>query len=81
MSLGALLPVGAYWVGYDAGLRAADENAVYEGIWRAVHVAPRVAALADTVSRLKQQMARQAAQRLPDRVRDSLRLVRWSTPP
>src|SRR6266699_4791087 len=52
LSLGVLAPIGAYWWGYDAGQRAADQEAVIRGIVQAVRIAPRVAALADTVATL-----------------------------
>lgn len=75
----ALAPV-AYWWGYMAGQREADQEAVYSAIRDAIRGSGRVAALADTVKHLKRAMAAQAAQRLPQHVLDSLRNLRWSTP-
>ncbi len=79
-SVGGLLPVFAFRLGVEYGELHSDVNGVYRAVWEVLHVAPRVAALADTVATLKQQMAKQAAQRLPDRVRDSLRVARWTSP-
>jgi len=79
-SLALLVPAVAYWTGYEAGVRAADEEAVYRAVGEAVRLGTRVAALADTVSRLRRDMAVRAAQRLPPHVLDSLRALRWSTP-
>jgi|ERR1051325_1850718 hypothetical protein len=76
-----LITYGAYLAGYAAGQRAADEDAVFRAVYHALHEAPHVLALRDTVATQRRQLAVQASARLPQHVRDSLRLVRWTTPP
>lgn len=75
----ALAPV-AYWWGYMAGQREADEDAVYAAVSDAIRVGTKVAGLQDTVRTLRRTMAAEAAKRLPKRVVDSLRNAHWTMP-
>lgn len=75
----AVTPI-AYWQGYGAGQREADEDAVYAAVRDAIRVGTKVAGLQDTVTTLRRAMAADAAKRLPKRILDSLRNARWTTP-
>lgn len=77
---GMTLVTVAYRQGYLAGQREADQEAVYAAVGDALRVGTRVALLTDSLSDIRHAMARQALSHLPQRVRDSLRIVRWSTP-
>lgn len=77
---GMTLVTVAYRDGYMAGQRQADQEAVYAAVGDALRVGTRVAGLTDSLSDLRRSLARQALARLPQRVVDSLREVRWTTP-
>lgn len=77
---GIFLIATAWAVAFEAGIRQADEDAVYRGVRDAVHVGVRVALRADSAEREKRVVAAQAAKQLPKRVLDSLRNARWTTP-
>ena len=78
--IGVMIAPLAYSWGYMAGQRAADQEAVYAAVGDALRVGTRLAGLTDSLSDLRRQLARQALSRLPLRIRDSVRLVRWTTP-
>lgn len=77
---GMTLVTVAYRQGYLAGQREADQEAVYAAVGDALRVGTRVAGLTDSLSDIRRHMAQQAMTHLPQRVRDSLRIVRWTTP-
>jgi len=61
-------------------MSAADSLSVFRRTQQVAQVCLKVIALRDTLDLERHQRRVQAAQRLPDRVRDSLRVARWTTP-